>query len=140
MLSVPPAAPADTDHSLATFADCAELALILAADFDHAHVAALTRADGCVLDGVVLTEPDHTIDHCVGYALALLADAPTAVALTFITVTDRAERLAEPDLAAWGRMRAVVASGATCRDWLCTDGRVVRSLGVTTGHGSAWSP
>lgn len=138
--SDPPPRRAHTGrHLLATFDDCAGLALVLAGDFDHAHVAALTATDGRVLDGVVLTDPDHTIDHCVGYALALLTAAPHTAALTFITVVDTGDPPGEDHVVSWRRTWAVLAGAARCRDWMITDGQVVRSMAVSTGDGSGWA-
>lgn len=138
---------------LVVFADAIRLALVLATDFVHAHVVALTDAEGVVRDGVVLTDPDHTIDHAVGYAMALaggagsrerlppqrsggIAALPASPILTLFSVVPIGD-VDRPDDAAWRRICTAVTP-LICRDWLITDGCEVRSLAVATSVGSGW--
>lgn len=125
---------------MASFADCVNLALVLAGDFDHVHVAALTGLDGHVTDGIILSEPWHTIDHAVGYALCLVRSQPdTHADLTLITVAATgAKKVRDVDVRTWRRSLDAAAGQIRCRDWILTDGRSLRSMAVTTGSGRSW--
>lgn len=127
-------------HSLQTFADCLELALHLAHDFDHAHVAALTDGAGEVLDGTILSDAAHTIDHAAGFALCLaLACAAPDHQLTFFSVRAHAASPLRPaDRACWRRLRDVFDHVVDVRDWIVTDGIAIRSMAVSTGDTTAW--
>lgn len=125
---------------MASFADCVNLALVLASDFDHVHVTALTGLDGHVTDGIILSEPWHTIDHALGYALCRVRSQPDAhAALTLITVAaNGADQARDVDVRTWRRTLDAAAGQIRCRDWILTDDSALRSMAVTTGSGSAW--
>lgn len=143
MWTEPPGDPvvAATAHRLDDFAQCADLALALAHDFDHAHVAALVELNGIVVDGVVLSDPSHTIDHAVGYALALerIYRLPVIGDVIFISVVaDDADRLREAHVASWRRICDVFTDWPEARDWIITDGTTLRSMAISTGSDDAW--
>jgi hypothetical protein len=133
--------PSPTLHRLDTFDQAVRLALCLADDFDRCHVAALVGLNGIVRDGVVLSDAAHSIDHAVGYAMALTTTMSRGDHLTLISVIDD-----DPDDAlgvradlhsAWERTQ-IALQPSRCRDWLITDGLVVRSMAVTTSSDSGW--
>lgn len=141
--AAPPTPPTPPEaHCLALFADCVNLALVLADDFDHVHVAALTDRDGHVADGVLLSEPWHTIDHAVGYALCIArSDADSYADLTLISVgTQGAESVRDVDVKTWRRTLDSARDHIRCRDWILTDGSTLRSMAATTGSGNTWRP
>lgn len=131
----PGPAPSSPTHRLHTHHARVRLALSLARDFTHAHVAALVDADYAITDGVILHEPAHTIDHAVGFSLCLsrLHPAGHLTATVLFSVVADAEPLRDADLATWRRIREVADLLPTLADWLITDGHVVWSMANTTG-------
>lgn len=131
----PGPAPSSPTHRLHTHDARVRLALALARDFPHAHVAALLDAEQVVTDGVILHEPAHTIDHAVGFGLCLSRLHPIGhlTATVLFSVVADAEPLRDADLATWRRIRAVADLLPCLADWLITDGSVVWSMANTTG-------
>ena len=131
----PGPAPSSPTHRLVDHRARVRLALALARDFPHAHVAALLDADHAVTDGVILHEPAHTIDHAVGFGLCLSRLHPVGqlTATVLFSVVAEAEPLRDADVASWRRIRAVADLLPSLRDWLITDGRVVWSMASTAG-------
>ena len=127
--------PSSPTHRLANHDARVRLALALARDFPHAHVAALLDNDLAVTDGVILHEPAHTIDHAVGFGLCLtrLHPAGHLAGIVLFSVVADADPLRDADLATWRRIRAVADLLPALHDWLITDGRVVWSMAATTG-------
>lgn len=113
------------------------LAVALARDFHHAHVAALVDPRGEVVDGVVLHEAAHTIDHAVGFAACLASlHAPGAVTSSVLfSVVGAAHPVRDADLARWRALGHIEPFLPDLVDWLITDGTVVRSMRRTVGSG-----
>ncbi len=111
------------------------LATELARDFPHAHVAALVDADGAVVDGVILHEAAHTIDHAVGFAACLASlHAPAVVSRSILfSVVGAAHPVRDADLARWRGLGHLHPFLPDLVDWLIADGTVVRSMRRTVG-------
>lgn len=131
-----------TPTRLDSYPAAVALALMLAADFDHAHVVALTDTDHTVIDGVILHEPAHGIDHAVGFGLCLarLHEPVSASGAIFYSIgTNGADQTRPVDAVTWRRMREIFAGLPVVRDWFITDGVAVRSMALTTSdHNDVW--
>ncbi|MGI9624961.1 MAG: hypothetical protein ACR2PK_19190 [Acidimicrobiales bacterium] len=114
----------DSDEALTRLAEN------LAYDFDDVHALALTDANGLVLDGVLLSDPAHTIDHTIGFALclALSLDVETLCA-TFVSVVP-ASTVSSTNAytRSWRTMNDVLSAAVHVRDWIITDGASIHSM------------
>ncbi len=122
---------------------CLGFAANLAMDFEHAHVAALTDASGVVVDGTVLTDPAHCIDHAVGFALCLaltLVEQAHGSQLTLFSVMPCVGGELSPEYsAAYERTVAVFDGLVEVRDWIVTDGLVAHSLACAAAPDGSWA-
>lgn len=132
-------APDPTLVSFGCISDAVALAFDLAERLDRAHLAALS--DGrTLLEATAFTHPQHSLDHAFGWSLAFAhlsgVDRPV---MTLFSVVDRdVAEVRERDLAAFRRYSHLGEPWIEVRDWLITDGREVRSLGVSAMGPTAW--
>jgi hypothetical protein len=125
---------------IGTHAQAMEFARCLSADFEQAHVAALTDSVGAIFDGATLTEEIHQIEHAVGFAMCIsLALGSVTNAITLFSVVEQDVSALSPDhRSAYRRIGLLFDGWLDVRDWIVTDGMHYRSLAYSIDPANAW--
>ena len=125
---------------IATHAQAMDFARCLAADFEHAQVAALSDSQGAIFDGATLTEDIHQIQHAVGFAICVALTLGTSVkTITLFSVVDHeVGTLTADQQMSYLRVIALFEGWLELRDWIITDGVHYRSAAYSLDPSGAW--
>ncbi len=125
----------DTHARALAFAQC------LSADFEQAHVAALTDTSGVVFNGATLTEDYHQIEHAVGFAMCVstIVGSEAVGAVTLFSVAEHdVTTLSCANERIYHRTGTLFEGWIEVRDWIITDGAHYRSLAYSVDPVNAW--
>lgn len=127
------------DHEyIETFGDAVACACELESSFRQAHAVATLDDRGVVLDFVVFSRPNHTVDDALGWARCVLLNEPDAARIVLLSVVRQdVRRVRERDIAKFRKAREIFAGhGVDVLDWIQVGQGWLRSLAFTAGLGT----